>query len=95
MRLIVVPLALFLLAGCLEVKVEKRADEKVSCFEVIDMRDDPSMLLNRCTGETWIALQKGYPEDKEDKYPSYSWRWYKVERYSDENIVAGIKLKKP
>ena len=76
-----------LLAGCLE-------DEHLSkCFDIIDVTRQPAqpILLNRCTGETWIAIQETLPKREDQLTASYVLRWYKIHHTDVENGIAGME----
>jgi hypothetical protein len=60
--------ALFLLAAVLvglpvETASAQRLDEQALCFDIISPRDaarlDGSILLDRCTGQTWLLSRSG------------------------------------
>jgi hypothetical protein len=65
------------------------------CYDVVGIDDAGTglspILINKCTGETWVALRAPYPKDKDGSDGGFSWRWYRLERYSPENAIEVVK----
>jgi hypothetical protein len=63
------------------------------CYDIVIGRNsaNESILINKCTGETWMMLRETAPKEKDELTPSYTNRWYKINKAEFENTVAGIK----
>ncbi len=82
-------LAALLLTGCLE----DQKTQAITCYDVI-ANDNAApalrpILINKCTGETWVALQSPLPKKPGQYMPDRIWRWYRMDSYAVENVVAG------
>lgn len=79
---------LFLLTGCL-------GDEKQDvCFDIINStmgHPNQPILINKCSGETWMVIREEYIKQPNELTPDYVLRWYRVDRTIEENSIAGIK----
>jgi hypothetical protein len=56
------------------------------CYEIVDVKHAilSPMLINKCTGETWTAIQMTYDDEKGN--PDYSvYTWYKVQTSESVN----------
>jgi hypothetical protein len=81
-----------LLAGCWD---DKRTDlssqpEAKECFTIITHEGIPPspILLNKCTGETWVVLYEEVPDSSNPKQVSREYDWYKMNRSSLANAYA-------
>lgn len=76
--------SLLLLTGCLEDK------PKAECFEMYNQNQaypKLPMLLNKCTGETWILLRETYPPGKGESQGTAVYKWFRVNQTILENAV--------
>lgn len=86
--LILLPL---LLAGCLDDEL-KTAGSQSHCYDIVPIADGPPgspLLINKCSGETWMLLRTVHPKEKDEKIASYTYRWHLVASFGDENVIAG------
>ena len=82
-----------LLTGCLW--DEKQEARPTQCFEIIKSEELQPILINKCTGETWMALRENLPLRDNQVTPSGVYSWYKIEISSQVNSVAGIEKSPP
>lgn len=56
------------------------------CYEVIEMQEVrlSPMLLNKCTGETWITATTQLYDEK-GKESGITYRWWRLDKYLGEN----------
>lgn len=88
-----------LLSGCIEVTPKENSQTKAllqqtTCFDIIDSiggQPEQAILINKCTGETWITLKSAFPLEEDEITPSFTYKWYRIHRYEKENSVAGRK----
>ncbi len=78
-----------LLTACPE-ETKSLESAQVPCFDIIltgaNTPPPSPILLNKCTGETWMVLHSDVNLGDKEKGRSYS--WYKMERYAVENVAA-------
>lgn len=76
---------LFALPGCNDDK-KAEVEKPVVCYDVINR----TLLINRCTGETWLWLSDPVL-DADGKSTDTVWGWYEVRRIHAENAVRSSK----
>ena len=83
----------FFLVGCINEETLNKSVEVKECFQITSSANgtvpNSPILLDKCTGETWILLRNTEPLRKGQQTPDYVWGWYRVERWSVENAVSG------
>lgn len=82
-------LALPLLTACPWDKKQETAAIQTPCFDIVNVTQGPvslrPILINKCTGETWIAL---YGEvSLEDSKKGMRYSWYRMEKSYIENAT--------
>ena len=66
----------FLLAGCLE--------SKVDCFTIVpETRTLRPIILDKCTGKTWMLVYVTLVDDKGKETGKFTYRWFNI-GFSDE-----------
>jgi hypothetical protein len=87
-------IASFLVILLLTARNEHRAVEQPSmCYEIVKIeRGNPEqpVLLNKCTGETWIVLKESLAKTENQLTPDYVFKWYFVPKVYTTNDVAGV-----
>ena len=87
--------SLLLVTGCFDDKGDKvkNISESQTCYEIVNIPSSSMspILLNKCNGDTYIALREEFPIRDNELTPSYTWKWVRVERFAGENSVAGMK----
>lgn len=80
------------LSGC-DYSYSLGKTQERACFEIISPTEDTApnspIMLDKCTGETWVILRVTEPLEKGETVPGFSYTWYKIERYGVINSVAG------
>jgi hypothetical protein len=82
---------LFVLTGCIEQKIET-PPLPPKCFNIVELKSNVSpspILIDKCTGETWTILRESDELSKGQTAASYTYKWFRIERYAVENSVAG------
>lgn len=82
-------IALVMLSGCIP---ENNIEHPQPCFEVIYPQGSAlvtPIMLNKCTGESWILLKVSEPLKEDETSPSFSWAWYTINGYYSENYIGG------
>jgi len=77
-----------LLSGCFEDK-KPESPQPIACFDIIDHHDDPPpspILINKCTGETWIALYE-LATDADGKSKDRVYKWYRMRQTDQVNAA--------
>lgn len=87
-------LLLFALTGC-PLDEKQLEPVKPMCFDIVNVTNAPPalqpILINKCTGDTYIALQTSLPLRKDQLTPDKIWSWYKVEIGYGINAVGGLE----
>jgi hypothetical protein len=86
-------LALPLLTACPWDKKKEAEVPQVPCHEIINpgryMPPSSPILLDKCTGETWMMLRSDLPLEKGERTPGRTWKWYLIPKGYGENASAG------
>ena len=90
-RIALLILSALALAGCWpedRVVEAKAADQ---CFDIFEAPQVPvsKILLNKCTGETWVISIQNYPLEKGETVPGRSYQWHPMSRFISENSYSG------
>jgi hypothetical protein len=76
------------LSGCFEEKSQP------ICYDIVNITNgqpNQPILINKCTGETWMTLREELPKQKNELTPSYILKWFKIDQGYGSNVVAGFE----
>lgn len=92
MKSILLILLMLAVSACIpEETAEKNDSLKIACFDIVQVKGvapNSPLLIDKCTGETWMILRSNAPLQKGQKKPDFYYGWYRVERYAAENSVV-------
>lgn len=75
-----------------------KSETRTPCFELVMMQNSIAygpILVNRCTGATWMLVRESLPRAKGNSEEPFTYRWHPLATEENEAILGYPALKLP